>query len=123
MVFDIQTSKWIRLYDGKAAGPVEELLFEVDGISMTDIVYPLYFETFHKRRPTRFDHMGKLKRSFEMRKCGCPSFGIGAKAKTARDARAKKARLLREGHCQHRSTFRHRAERKSSTACWSIPRH
>ena len=49
------------LYDYEVADPVEELTFNVNGIPMTNFVYPQYFEAFHKSGTIRIDHMGKLK--------------------------------------------------------------
>ena len=105
-----------RLYDYEAADPVEELFFELDGIPMSDFVYPSYFETFHKHGSTRFDHMGKLTRPFAIDKGGYQSYWVGGKEKTAWGSKAKKVRFLQEDRRGHRSTFRHKAERVLSTA-------
>ena len=107
-----------RLYDYEAADPVEELFFEVDGIPMTDFLYPSYFEVFHKKGSTRFDHMGKLKQPFALHKGGYQSYWSNGKEKTKWGSKAKKVRFLREDRRGHRSTFRHKAERKRSKAPW-----
>ena len=103
------------LYDYEAADPVEELFFEVGGIAMSDFVYPSYFETFHKKGSTRFDHMGKLQRPFDLHEGGYQSYWVGGKVKTAWGTKAKKVRFLQEDRRGHRSTFRHKAVRKLST--------
>jgi hypothetical protein len=36
------------MYAYESADPVEALTFEVNGIPMSDFVYPSYFEVFHK---------------------------------------------------------------------------
>jgi hypothetical protein len=36
-------------------GSVEQLSFKVNGIPMTDFVYPAYFEIFHKAGSVQFD--------------------------------------------------------------------
>ena len=58
------------VYGYESADPVEALTFEVDGIPMSNFVYPAYFETFHKPGSVKFDHMGKVTRPFEVLKDG-----------------------------------------------------
>ncbi len=105
-----------RLYDYEVADPVEELFFPVDGIAMSDFVYPAYFETFHKPRSTRFDHMETLKRPFELDKGGYQSFWAEGKERTAWGSRAKRARFQQEDRHGHRSEVRHKPTRKVSIA-------
>ena len=105
-----------RLYDYEAADPVEELFFPVDGIAMSDFVYPAYFEMFHKKGSTRFDHMDKLKRPFELDKGGYQSYWSEEKERTAWGSRAKRARFKLEDRRGHRSEVRGRSMRKLSTA-------
>jgi hypothetical protein len=44
------------VYAYESADPVEALSFKVEGIPMSDFVYPSYFEEFHKPNSVRFDH-------------------------------------------------------------------
>jgi len=53
-------------YSYESADPVEELSFMVDGIPMSNFVYPAYFEAFHKPDQIQFDHMNKVSRPFEI---------------------------------------------------------
>jgi hypothetical protein len=53
-------------YAYESADPVEALSFAVNGIPMSDFVYPAYFETFRKPRSVPFDQMQKVKRPFEI---------------------------------------------------------
>ena len=103
-----------RLYDYEAADPVEELFFHVDGIPMSNFVYPSYFETFHKKGTTRFDHMGKLQRPFELHKGGYQSYWSGGKERTEWGSKAKRVRFQKEDRSGHRSEVRHSAKRKLS---------
>jgi hypothetical protein len=103
-----------RLYDYEVADPVEELFFEVDGIAMTNFVYPTYFETFHKRGSVRFDHMAKLKRPFALHKGGYQSYWSGGKERTIWGSKAKKVRFQQEDRRGHRSAVRHRFKRQKS---------
>jgi hypothetical protein len=109
-----------RLYDYEAADPVEELYFDVNGIPMSDFVYPEYFETFHRPGSVRFDHMGKLKRPFQVAKGGYQSFWENGKEKQVWGSVAKKRRFQQEDRRGHRSTFRHKAKRKVSAPHWGV---
>lgn len=53
------------MYAYESADAVEALSFNVNGIAMSDFVYPSFFEVFRKRGSTRFDHMNKVKKPFE----------------------------------------------------------
>jgi len=54
------------MYAYESADPVEALSFDVDGIAMSDFVYPSYFEGFRKPRSVKFDHMGAVERPFQI---------------------------------------------------------
>jgi len=105
-----------RLYDYEVADPVEDLFFELDGVAMTNFVYPSYFEMFHKKGSTRFDHMGVLKRPFEIHKDGYQSYWLDGKEDTMWGGKAKRVRFEKEDRRGHRCTFRHKRERALSTA-------
>ena len=109
-----------RLYDYEAADPVEELSFDVNGIAMSNFVHPEYFETFHKPGSVLFDHMGKLNRPFQLAKGGYQSFWENGKEKQVWGSLAKKARFQKEDRRGHRSTFRHRANKKVSAPHWGV---
>ena len=103
-----------RLYDYEVADPVEELHFEVNGIPMTDFVYPTYFEIFHKRGSTRFDHMDTLDLPFQLHEGGYQSYFSGGKERTMWGSKDKETRFREEDREGHRSSFRHKAKRKVS---------
>jgi len=54
------------VYAYESADPVEALSFPVNGIPMSDFVYPSYFEDFHKPGSVAFDHLKKVKKPFEV---------------------------------------------------------
>ncbi len=110
-----------RLYDYEVADPVEELWFEVNGIPMTDFVYPTYFEAFHKSGSTRFDHMDALQHPFQVHKDGYQSYWVNGKAKTIWGCKAKQGRFQKEDRRGHRSEFRHKPEKKLSQAPFARP--
>lgn len=46
--------------------PCEALSFKVNGIPMSDFVYPSYFEGFRKPKSTRFDQMRAITKPFQI---------------------------------------------------------
>jgi hypothetical protein len=53
-------------YAYEVGDPVEEVTITVDGMAMTDFVYPSWFEDFRKPGSTRFDQARKVKRPFQI---------------------------------------------------------
>src|SRR5262249_23734207 len=53
------------LYACEVADPVESLTFHVDGVRMSDFVYPAYFAKSPEQR-ARFDHLGKVTEPFQV---------------------------------------------------------
>lgn len=103
-----------RLYDYEVADPVEELFFHIDRIAMTNFVYPAYFETFHKPGSVRFDHMGKIRRPFELHSGGYQSYWSEGQERTAWGSKAKKARFKQEDRRGNRSALHRKRTRKPS---------
>lgn len=54
------------LYAYESADPVEALSFDVEGIPMSNFIYPAYFEDFHKPGPVEFDHQDKVTKPFQI---------------------------------------------------------
>jgi hypothetical protein len=54
------------IYHYEAADPVEDLHFPVNGLPMTNFIYPAWFEHFHKKGSVRFDHMKALNEPFQI---------------------------------------------------------
>jgi hypothetical protein len=54
------------MYAYESADPVEALSFNVNGIAMSDFVYPAYFEDFRKSGSVRFDHLNKINKPFQV---------------------------------------------------------
>ncbi len=86
---------------------VEEEEFLLDGVSMSDFVFPAYFEAFRKPRSTQFDYLDKVTRPFQLLKDG-----YGEVRHTRRDKQvdfgsvAKARRFRQEDRRYHRSTYR-----------------
>jgi hypothetical protein len=86
---------------------VEEEEFPIDGIAMSDFVYPAYFEVFRKRRSTQFDYLNKLTYPFQLLKGGYSEIRHGRRSKDINFGSVAKARrFAQEDRRYHRSTFR-----------------
>lgn len=94
------------VYGYESADPVEELSFRVNGIPMTDFVYPTYFEAFHKPGSVRFDHLGKINKPFEIDPGGYLGVYKKGKWKQIFGSPEKKKRFAREDRRGHRSEQR-----------------
>lgn len=40
--------------------------YHIDGIAVSDFVYPAWFETFHRKHPTQLDHLKRIERPFQI---------------------------------------------------------
>jgi hypothetical protein len=98
------------VYGYESADPVEELTFRVNGIPMTNFVYPAYFEAFHKPGSVRFDHLKKINKPFEIHPGGYLGVYKNGKWTQIFGSAAKKKRFSREDRRGHRSE--HRAAKK-----------
>src|SRR5881409_4414320 len=58
------------IYAYETADAVEEEEFNIDGVAMSDFVYPAWFEGFRKAGSAQFDHLKKVKKPFQILKGG-----------------------------------------------------
>ena len=94
------------MYAYEAADPVESLSFKVDGVAMSDFVYPAYFEDFRKAGSTRFDHLRKVKRPFQILSGGYQIIFRSGRWTQAYGSKAKARAFRREDRRGHRSVER-----------------
>jgi len=94
------------VYGYESADPVEDLTFRVNGVPMTNFVYPTYFEAFHKPRSVRFDHLGKLNKPFEIHAGGYQGIYKNGKWVQLFGSPAKKKRFKLEDRRGHRGDRR-----------------
>jgi hypothetical protein len=97
------------VYAYESADPVEALSFNVNGIPMTDFVYPAYFEVFHKAGSVQFDRLKKVKKPFEILSGGYQIILKNGKWSQVFGSASKKKRFAREDRRGHRSEQRPRA--------------
>jgi hypothetical protein len=95
------------LYAYEICDAVEAEHFPINGLAMSNFVYPAYFEAFHKHNSTQFDHLKTIKRPFEIPKDGYAPVRKAGKRKLMLHSSPAKARALRrEDRDLHRSEFR-----------------
>jgi hypothetical protein len=99
------------MYAYESADPVEQLSFTVNGVPMTDFVYPAYFEAFHKPGSVRFDQSGKVSRPFQILAGGYQIIFKNGKWSQIFGSPSKKKRFAKEDRRGHRSEQRKRAAR------------
>jgi len=97
------------MYAYESADPVEEQSFKVDGIPMTDFVYPAYFESFRKPGSVKFDQMKKVGKPFQILSGGYQIVFKNGKWSQVFGSKSKKKRFAREDRRGHRSEQRMRA--------------
>jgi hypothetical protein len=71
MLVDPAVNLWCRgpgdeLFAYEVCDVVEEETFEIDGINMSDFVYPAYFEAFRQPGSTKFDFCDRIERPFQI---------------------------------------------------------
>ena len=98
-------------YAYESADPVEEQSFVIDGIGMTDFVYPSYFESFRKPKSTQFDYMKKVSKPFQLLAGGYQIIFKNGKETQIFGSKAKAKRFARENRRGHRSEIRRRRAR------------
>lgn len=94
------------VYAYESADPVEALSFPVNGIAMSDFVYPSYFEEFHKPGSVKLDQMGKVKKPFEILSGGYQIIFKGGKWSEIYGSASKKLAFQKEDRRGHRSEER-----------------
>ena len=93
-------------YAYEMCDPVEEDTFMVDGIEMSNFVYPSWFEPFKHPPGTKFDHLGLLKKPFSMTKGGYVIIKKNGRVTEKFGSPAKAKRFAKEDRRDHRSEFR-----------------
>jgi hypothetical protein len=99
------------VYAYESADPVEGFSFAVEGIEMSDFVFPSYFETFHAPGSVRFDQMGKVQKPFEILKDGYQSIFKDGKWTEVFGSKEKEQSFAKEDRRQHRSEQRPRSRK------------
>jgi len=94
------------VYAYESADPVEQLSYPVNGIPMTDFVYPSYFEAFHKPGSVQFDRLKKVSKPFQILSGGYQIIFKNGKWTQIYGSASKKKRFAEEDRRGHRSEQR-----------------
>lgn len=94
------------VYAYESADPVEALSFPVNGIPMSDFIYPAYFEDFHAPGSVAFDHLGKVSKPFEILDGGYQIIFKSGKWTEVHGSAEKKKEFKKEDRRGHRSEQR-----------------
>jgi hypothetical protein len=94
------------MYAYESADPVEELDFPVNGIAMSDFVYPSYFEIFRKPKSVQFDQMNQVTKPFQILKGGYQIIFKDGSYTQVFGSKAKEKRFGKEDRRGHRSETR-----------------
>ena len=94
------------VYAYESADPVEALSFKVNGIPMTDFVYPSYFEDFHKPGSVKFDYLNKVNKPFQILSGGYQIIFKNGKWSQTFASVSKERSFTSEDRRDHRSELR-----------------
>jgi hypothetical protein len=111
MLIDPGAQLWAQKPDGtfvayEMADPVEEQTYLIDGIKMSNFVYPSYFEAWHRLHSVKFDYLGKLTRPFQIAKGGYLIIYKGGQYSNVFGSESKAERFALEDRRMHRSEYR-----------------
>jgi hypothetical protein len=84
----------------------EAEVFEIEGVLMSDFLYPAWFEEFRKPRSTQFDHVDVIDRPFRVLPGGYSQIRRGRKSEKIFGSKRKRKKFAREDRRFHRSEFR-----------------
>ena len=107
------------MYAYESADPVEALSFEVNGIPMSDFVYPAYFEGFRKPKSVQFDQMKQVTKPFQILKDGYQIIFKNGKSSEVFGSAAKKKAFAKEDRKGHRSEVRHKRLTRTNSAAFA----
>jgi hypothetical protein len=95
---------WMYAYE--SVDSCEALSFMVDGLPISDFVYPAFFEGFRKPNSAQFDHLKKITKPFQILKGGYLAVKKGSRWTQIFASAAKKKAFAREDRRGHRTTQR-----------------
>lgn len=95
-------------YAYEVCDAVEETTYVIDGVTVSNFVFPSFFETFRKARSTQFDFLGKLTKPFQLLAGGYQSVWKNGKWASVFASPAKRKRFAGEDRRGHRSESRGR---------------
>ena len=118
MLVDPGNNMWCEhgngtLYAYEVCDAVEARHFTIDGLAMSDFVYPAFFEGYHKPHSVQFDHLNALKAPFQILEDGFAPVKKAGKLMLLSTPK-KRRQLRKEDRRLHRSEFRNRRRRRTT---------
>ncbi len=110
------------VYAYEIVDPVEESTFTINGIHMSNFVYPSYFEKSHEPGSVQFDFMQRVKKPFEILEGGYLTISKDGKQSNLFGSTAKAKRFALEDRRGHRSEARKTGRLQRSAASVSADR-
>ena len=115
MLIDPMATLWCEgprstLWAYEVCDAVEEETFEINGIVMSDFVFPAYFDLFRLKRPgsAQYDYLKRVRRPFHILKSGYSGIRHNRRTVEKFGSRDKANRFALEDRRWHRSQFRKR---------------
>ena len=112
MLIDPGAQLWAQNNDGnfyayEMCDAVEAEEYQIDGIAVSDFVYPSFFEPFHKPGSVQFDRLKRISRPFQTLKQGYQIVSNGKSTNEVFGSRAKEHHFRKvEVRTMHRSEYR-----------------
>jgi hypothetical protein len=96
---------WFYAYE--MCDAVEDEEYEIDGVGVSDFLYPSFFESWHEPRAVQFDHLGKVARPFQTLLNGYQIVCDGKSTREIFGSRPKERNFRElEVRTMHRSEYR-----------------
>jgi hypothetical protein len=96
-----------RFYAYEMCDAVESEIYEIDGVAVSDFVYPSFFEPWHLPQSVQFDHLKKVSQPFQTLRNGYQIVSDGKSATELFGSRAKERHFrTAEDRNLHRSEYR-----------------
>lgn len=94
------------LYALEMSDAVEETTFTIDGITMSNFVFPSFFEPWRKAGSVKFDYLGKVKQPFQTLPGGYQITMKNGRQGQVFGSADKARRFAKEDRRMHRSDYR-----------------
>jgi hypothetical protein len=120
MLIDPAINLWAETLDGdfyayEVSDAVEEETFPIDGIDVSDFVFPAYFEGFRAAGSTQFDYLNRISQPFQILPNGYSMVRDCCKVNSVFGSEQKAERFAKEDRRGHRSEHRQRTLRLRSS--------
>jgi hypothetical protein len=112
MMIDPGAQLWAQhgnglFYAYEMCDAVEEEVYDIDGVAVSDFVYPSFFEPWHKPNSVQFDHLKRVIRPYQTLPKGYQTVSNGKSSREIFGSREKELHFrTAENRTMHRSEYR-----------------